>query len=622
MARTAGDSVGPYRLGPTLGTGGFGIVRLGTHVRTGERVAVKVLELERVVRCGLSPQVRREVAALAVLRHPRLVAGRGFHVGGDHLYLLMELVGGGDLYERLVKERRLDEPTAQRLGWQICEGLIYCHARGVYHRDLKLENVLLTTDGDIKIADWGLSFIRALATNPPPAGPSPERTDGGGTPSRRHRGSNSGGGTGADSALSSSLSSSNAEAAAAWATPPPGERQQRAAAAAAAARGVAGGGGGQLGGGGLGGGSPPHALLTTLVGTDDFAPPELLRRVPYRGDKMDAWGVGILLFLMLAGYAPFRGAGPGELATAILGGRVVFPEWFSRGAKEVISGLLGGGVEERWAVADAAAHWWFDGVRDSGKVAPGSASLPTDSATTAAAAAAVDRGNGRVAIAAHPVSRLAAAAAPPREGGDADGAVVAAAAAVIGTAGRASGELVAPSLPSSPAPPPPRIIPVRRLALTTGGSAIYPAADAYGSGVVRGVPLPPSPDDDVVGSDSGRRRGPPAVDDGGSRGGKVRNRGGSGRGDGRSSSASSASASPVAVRRSVGTPSAYALALSAVVEEAAGVKAAAATHSGDRREEAGGGVTDDEEWERGGGEERMARVGAGDAGDIGGRPFV
>ncbi|OSX74135.1 hypothetical protein BU14_0306s0014 [Porphyra umbilicalis] len=106
--------------------------------------------MERVVRDGLSPQVRREVAALTVLRHRRLVEGVDFRASGDQLFLVMELVSGGDLYELLVRERRLPEARAQRLGWQICEGLTYCHGQGVYHRDLKVR-----TGGRGGGVEWG-----------------------------------------------------------------------------------------------------------------------------------------------------------------------------------------------------------------------------------------------------------------------------------------------------------------------------------------------------------------------------------------------------------------------------------------------------------------------------------
>lgn len=137
-----------------LGKGGFASVRAGTDTRTGERVAVKVIE-----RNTLNPdeRIKQEIRAFRRLQHRSIVRYRDHFVTPRHVYICMELVTGGEIYDKLEKCGKFPEDRAREYFRQLVEGVEYCHAAGLCHRDLKLENLLVHADGSLKITDFGFS---------------------------------------------------------------------------------------------------------------------------------------------------------------------------------------------------------------------------------------------------------------------------------------------------------------------------------------------------------------------------------------------------------------------------------------------------------------------------------
>jgi serine/threonine protein kinase len=145
--------IGGYRIGRELGKGGFASVRQGMH-EDGSAVAIKVIE-----RGSLNPddQIRREIRLCKALRHPNIVPYVTHFVTESNVYIVQELVEGGELYDQLEAAGRFDQPRARKCFAQLVEGVEYCHRAGVCHRDLKLENVLVAADGTVKITDFGFS---------------------------------------------------------------------------------------------------------------------------------------------------------------------------------------------------------------------------------------------------------------------------------------------------------------------------------------------------------------------------------------------------------------------------------------------------------------------------------
>mmetsp|Transcript_14012 Transcript_14012/g.34679 ORF Transcript_14012/g.34679 Transcript_14012/m.34679 type:complete len:892 (+) Transcript_14012:417-3092(+) len=156
--RTGGNaSIGHYILGKTIGEGTFGKVKLGTHILTGEKVAVKILEKERIVDVADVERVAREIHILKLIRHPHIIQLYEIIETPKQLYLIMEFASGGELFDYIVASCRVKEREAVKFFHQILNGVEKIHSMRVVHRDLKPENLLLDSQKHIKIVDFGLS---------------------------------------------------------------------------------------------------------------------------------------------------------------------------------------------------------------------------------------------------------------------------------------------------------------------------------------------------------------------------------------------------------------------------------------------------------------------------------
>ncbi|KAF6993637.1 hypothetical protein CFC21_010502 [Triticum aestivum] len=152
--------LGAYELGRTLGEGSFGKVKHARHRATGDHFAVKILDRGRVLSLrGADDQVRREIATLTMLAHPNVVRLHEVAASKTKIYMVLEFVNGGELFDRIAMRGKLSEREGRRLFQQLIDGVSYCHGKGVYHRDLKPENVLIDRKGNIKISDFGLCAL-------------------------------------------------------------------------------------------------------------------------------------------------------------------------------------------------------------------------------------------------------------------------------------------------------------------------------------------------------------------------------------------------------------------------------------------------------------------------------
>lgn len=156
MESTA-QNIGDYALGRTIGEGTFGKVKLATHNLTGEKVAVKILEKDKIAELSNVKRVKREIAILKIVRHPHVVQLYEIIETKKEIYIVTEYAEGGELFDFIVKRKRLDESLARTLFDQILSGVSYLHKLNIVHRDLKPENLLLDRKNAIKIVDFGLS---------------------------------------------------------------------------------------------------------------------------------------------------------------------------------------------------------------------------------------------------------------------------------------------------------------------------------------------------------------------------------------------------------------------------------------------------------------------------------
>ncbi|KAI5951604.1 GIN4 [Candida jiufengensis] len=180
------QKIGPWKLGKTLGRGATGRVLLATHQTTGQKAAVKVVsksDLQEESQNsnnnnnnnnsksenkenenngeGLPYGIEREIIIMKLLNHPNVLRLYDVWETSKALYLVLEYVEGGELFDLLVERGPLEEPEAIKYFRQIILGTAYCHALGICHRDLKPENLLLDAQLNVKLADFGMAALES-----------------------------------------------------------------------------------------------------------------------------------------------------------------------------------------------------------------------------------------------------------------------------------------------------------------------------------------------------------------------------------------------------------------------------------------------------------------------------
>ncbi|CAN6219660.1 unnamed protein product [Urochloa humidicola] len=151
--------MGKYEMGRTLGEGHFGKVRLARHAETGRAFAIKILDRQRILAMKIDEQIKREIATLKLLKHPNVVRLYEVSASKTKIYMVLEYVNGGELFDKIALKGKLTEKEGRKLFQQLMDAVGYCHEKGVYHRDLKPENVLVDAKGNIKVSDFGLSAL-------------------------------------------------------------------------------------------------------------------------------------------------------------------------------------------------------------------------------------------------------------------------------------------------------------------------------------------------------------------------------------------------------------------------------------------------------------------------------
>ncbi len=236
-----------YSLGGQIGQGAYAVVRSGMHKASGRRVAVKVYEKYKLLSSQRKNCVSREIRLLKKLDHPNIVKLYETIDTPRELFLVMEFVRGNSMlsYVKSKSGKRLEEPECLRMYRQILAGICFCHKHNIVHRDIKMENMLVDEQLNVKIIDFGFST---------------------------------------------------------WFT--------------------------------------TEQKLKIFCGTPSYMAPEIVSKKEYFGPPADMWSLGILLYAMLCGSFPFRGATERELYRNISKGVFSVPTFVSSRARSVICRLL------------------------------------------------------------------------------------------------------------------------------------------------------------------------------------------------------------------------------------------------------------------------------------------
>ncbi|KAI1821300.1 hypothetical protein F4861DRAFT_542120 [Xylaria intraflava] len=304
--REKSSRFGEYVLGHTIGEGEFGKVKLGWKQDGGVQVAIKLIRRDSV---GNNPtrlqKIYREVAILRGLAHPNIVRLHEMTETERHIGIVLEYASGGELFDYILNHRYLKDYAARRLFAQLISGVGYLHKKGIVHRDLKLENLLLDSNRNIIITDFG--FANKFD-------PTDELTE--------------------DEEMN--LSDRDFQKRSGLDKPKPNGMRR-------------------------------GDLMQTSCGSPCYAAPELVVSDSlYTGRKVDVWSCGVILYAMLAGYLPFDddpdnpdGDNINLLYRYIVNTPLTFPEYVTPHARDLLRRILVPNPRKRADLFEVARHSWL-----------------------------------------------------------------------------------------------------------------------------------------------------------------------------------------------------------------------------------------------------------------------
>ncbi|EQL02777.1 serine/threonine protein kinase [Ophiocordyceps sinensis CO18] len=297
---------GDFILGNTIGEGEFGKVKLGWKQDSSVQVAIKLIKRDTV---GGNPsrlsKIRREVTILRGLQHPNIVRLIDMIETDRYIGIILEYASGGELFDYILNHRYLKDHSARRLFSQLVSGVGYLHKKGIVHRDLKLENLLLDRNRNIIITDFGF----ANTFDPHDELAEEEELSL----------------TDRDFVKRIGLDK----------VKPSGSRK--------------------------------GDLMQTSCGSPCYAAPELVVSDSlYTGRKVDVWSCGVILYAMLAGYLPFdddpanpEGDNINLLYKYIVSTPLTFPEYVTPHARDLLRRILVPNPRKRADLFEVARHSWL-----------------------------------------------------------------------------------------------------------------------------------------------------------------------------------------------------------------------------------------------------------------------
>ena len=323
-----------------ISKGAFGRVYLARKKESGDLYAIKVMRKADLVRKNMVESARNERNILAMADNPFVVRFFFSFTSRENLYIVMEYSPGGDLASLLRSLESLEERVARQYISEVILALEYCHAQGIIHRDLKPDNILISSDGHIKLTDFGLSCFGVIDRTDPTA--SQEEAGYGSLPSSPvkkplvHR-------VGHTRSVSMVHQMESLQSPASKA-----DLKEVASSALASPR------------------AHVHDTSGKAVGTPDYLAPEVLLGSGH-GPEADWWSLGVVLFEMVTGNPPFSASSPEQIFQNILDRNINWPDdgSMSLDLKDLLEHLLcldqNARLGSRGAM-DIKIHPWFEGV--------------------------------------------------------------------------------------------------------------------------------------------------------------------------------------------------------------------------------------------------------------------
>ena len=134
-------------------------MRRARHIESGQVNAIKIIDKQTVKRDSMIESLKREVSILMLVDHPNIVKLKEVMTSNSKIYLVLEFVSGGELFDLIKKSGKLDESVSRKYFIQLIRALGHCRSHTIAHRDIKPENLLIDSQGNLKVSDFGLSTL-------------------------------------------------------------------------------------------------------------------------------------------------------------------------------------------------------------------------------------------------------------------------------------------------------------------------------------------------------------------------------------------------------------------------------------------------------------------------------
>lgn len=148
-----------FQMTRTLGVGSFGRVKFAKWKQDGKHYAVKFMKKHEIIKLKQVDHINNEKRLMAQIDYPFVVNMVGYTKDDRYVYIIMECIGGGELFTHLRRARKFSDEQSKFYGAQTAGAFAHCHSKNIIHRDLKPENILLCQNGYSKLTDFGFAKI-------------------------------------------------------------------------------------------------------------------------------------------------------------------------------------------------------------------------------------------------------------------------------------------------------------------------------------------------------------------------------------------------------------------------------------------------------------------------------